>query len=63
MFEKFETLIILLLLLLVFYIVIFLGAGNKNKPQTSNKIRRYLFGVRVLIILLATIAIILWFFQ
>ena len=62
MFGKIETLIILLFLLLVFYIVISLGAGSKNKSPSSGKIKNYLFGVRVLITLLAIIAIILWFF-
>ena len=62
MFSKPIILIIILILLLVFYLVIRLGAGKKKDIEDSNKLTRYLFGVRVLIIILAVVALLLWFF-
>jgi len=57
MFEKIEILFVMLALLLAFYLVIFFGAG-KNKE--SLKIKKYLNGVRILIIILALVATLLW---
>tara|TARA_B100000519_G_scaffold50569_1_gene40871 strand:+ start:196 stop:387 length:192 start_codon:yes stop_codon:yes gene_type:complete len=62
MFSKPIILVIILTLLLVFYLVIRLGAGKKKDIEDSNKLTRYLFGVRVLIIILAVVALLLWFF-
>ena len=63
MFEKIEILFIILVLLLLFYLVISLGAGNKKGKSSSNpEISRYLSGVRILIIILAMVAFILWIF-
>ena len=62
MFSKPVILIIILILLLVFYLVIRLGAGKKNEIEDSKKLTRYLFGVRILIIILAIVGLILWFF-
>ena len=62
MFEKVEILIIVFVLLFVFYLVIWLGAGKKNKSSQSPEISSYLFGVRVLIIIIAIVSLILWFF-
>ena len=62
MFEKVEILIIVFVLLLVFYLVIALGAGKKRKSPLSPEIANYLFGVRVLIIIIAIVALILWTF-
>ena len=60
MLEKFEILIVIIVLLLVFYFVISWGAGkNKNSPA-SNKIAKYLFGVRILISIIAIVSLILW---
>jgi len=59
MFEKFEILIIIIVLLLTFYFVISLGARSK-KPEASRNIAKYLFGVRILIILIAIVSLILW---
>ena len=60
MFEKIEILIIIIVLLLAFYFIISWGARtNKNSPST-HKIARYLFGVRVLIIVIAIVSLILW---
>ena len=58
MFGKIEILIIIFFLLLAFYVVILLGAGRAKLPE----IKRYLFGVRILIIFIGIVALILWFF-
>lgn len=60
MFEKFEILIIIIILLLAFYFVISWGAGRGKDPGSSNKIARYLFGVRILILIIALVSLILW---
>ena len=61
MLEKAEILVVIFALLFVFYLVISLGAGKKKSSQ-SREITSYLFGVRILIIIIATVAVILWFF-
>tara|TARA_Y100001970_G_scaffold290982_1_gene426555 strand:+ start:11236 stop:11427 length:192 start_codon:yes stop_codon:yes gene_type:complete len=61
MFAKPVILIVILILLLAFYLVIRLGAGKKKDIDESKNLTRYLFGVRILIIVLAIVAIILWF--
>ena len=60
MFAKPVILIVILILLLAFYLVIRLGAGKKKDIDESKNLTRYLFGVRILIIVLAIVAIILW---
>ena len=62
MFSKPIILLIILALLIVFYIVIRLGAGKKKDIEDSKNLTRYLFGVRILIIILALVGLILWFF-
>ena len=62
MLEKTGILFVILVLLLVFYLVIRLGAGKKKEISKSRQISNYLSGVRILIIILAIVAIILWFF-
>ena len=62
MFEKYQILIIVFLILLVFYIVISLGAGNTEKKDASTKIKKYLFGVRILILIISIFSLILWSF-
>ncbi len=62
MFSKPVLLIIILILLLAFYLVIRLGAGKKKDIENSKTLTRYLFGVRILIIILAIVGLILWFF-
>ena len=57
MFEKIEIIFTILALLLAFYLVIFFAAG-KNKQ--SLKVKKYLNGVRNLIIILAIVGILLW---
>ena len=60
MFEKFEILIIIIIILLAFYFVISLGAGKGKDPNSSTKIAAYLFGVRILIGIIAIVSLILW---
>ena len=62
MLEKTGILFVILVLLLVFYLVIRLGAGKKKDIAKSIQITNYLSGVRILIIILAIVALILWFF-
>ena len=62
MFDKFEILIIIIIFLLAFYFVISLGAGRGKNPNSSAKIAKYLFGVRVLIGVIAIVSLILWLF-
>ena len=47
---------------MAFYLVIRLGAGEKKAISKSHQISNYLSGVRILIIILAIVALILWFF-
>ncbi len=69
MLGKIEILIVILALLLVFYLVIAWGAkkGGKNKESSMTKefpspeIASYLFGVRILIIIIAIVSLIFWF--
>ena len=63
MLEKTEILIIIVVLLLTFYLVISLGARKKGESSETPEISRYLFGVRILIIIIATVSLILWFFM
>jgi len=62
MFGKPIILIVILILLLTFYLVIRLGAGKKKDIEDSKNLTRYLSGVRILIIILAIVGLILWFF-
>jgi len=62
MFEKIEILIVIFALLLAFYIVISFGAGKKKEIEKNAKIKNYLFGVKILIIILAIVSLILWLF-
>ena len=60
MLGKVEILIVIIALLLAFYFVISWGAGKRKKSLASAEITRYLFGVRILIIIIATVSLILW---
>ena len=60
MFEKVEILIVIVVLLLAFYFVISWGAGRRKNSPASKEITRYLFGVRILIIIIAIVSLILW---
>ena len=62
MLEKSEILIVIILLLLTFYFVISWSSKvSKNSPAYNN-ISKYMFGVRILIIILAIVSLILWLF-
>ena len=63
MLGKVEILIVIIALLLAFYFVISWGAGKRKKSSASAEIKRYLFGVRILIIFIAIVSLILWFFM
>ena len=63
MLEKTEILIVIIILLLTFYFVISLGARKKGKSSETPEISRYLFGVRILMIIIALVSLILWFFM
>tara|TARA_Y100000590_G_scaffold196117_1_gene222677 strand:+ start:2652 stop:2840 length:189 start_codon:yes stop_codon:yes gene_type:complete len=60
MLGKVEILIVIIVLLLTFYFVISWGAKRRNSTA-SKEITRYLFGVRILIIIIAIVSLILWF--
>ena len=62
MFGKPIILVIIFALLLVFYLVIRVGAGKKKEIEDSKRLTKYLFGVRTLILILAIVGLILWFF-
>ena len=62
MLEKTEILIVIFVLLLTFYLVISLGARDRKKSIQSVEIRRYLFGVRILIFIIGLVALVLWLF-
>ena len=55
MLGKVEILVVIIALLLTFYFVISWGAGKTKKSTTSPEITRYLFGVRILIIVIAIV--------
>ena len=62
MLEKPGILFVILILLLAFYLVIRLGAGKKVDISKSRQMSNYLSSVRILIVILAIVALILWFF-
>ncbi len=61
MLAKPLILLTIFVLLLIFYLVISFGVSKKNE-KPSYEISKYLFGVRVLIIILAIVGTIMWFF-
>ena len=60
MLGKVEILIVIIVLLLAFYFVIVWGSGKRKDSPASKEITKYLFGVRILIILIAIVSLILW---
>ena len=60
MLGRVEILIVIIVLLLAFYFIISWGAGKRKSSPASAEIKRYLFGVRILIILIAIVSLILW---
>jgi len=63
MLGKTEILFVIFFLLIAFYFVISLGARSGKKAYENQKISRYLFGVKVLIIIIAIVSLILWSFM
>lgn len=61
MLEKIEILLVIFFLIILFYLVISFGA-KKGQQKESKQIKSYLFHVRILLIILATVGLILWFF-
>ncbi len=62
MFDKNIILVVIFVLLIIFYLVIRLGAGKKKEIEESKQLTTYLVGVRILILMLAIVGLILWFF-
>ena len=62
MLGKTGILFVIFILLLIFYLVIRLGARKKRDISKSHQMSNYLNGVSILIIILAIVALILWFF-
>ena len=62
MFDKNIILVVIFVLLIIFYLVIRLGAGKKKEIEESKYLTAYLGGVRILILILAAVGLILWFF-
>ena len=62
MFDKNIILLIILILLLIFYFVIRLGTGKKKDIDESQNLKKYLNGVKILILILSIVGIILWLF-
>ena len=60
MLGKAEILIVIIFLLLAFYFVITLGARTEKNSLAYLKVKRYLFGVRILILFIALVSLILW---
>ena len=60
MLGKVEILVVIIALLLAFYFVILWGSGKRKNSPASAEIINYIFGVRILIIVIATVSLILW---
>ena len=62
MLEKNEILLVIFILLIIFYLVISFGARNSKKKTISPEIKSYILSVRILIGMIAVVALILWSF-
>ena len=60
MLDKNEILLVIVVLLFAFYLVISLGARTNKNSSSYKKVTKYLFGVRILIMLIAIVSLILW---
>jgi len=60
MLGKIEILVVIIALLFTFYFVISLGARVKKSSPAYSAIKKYLFGVRILILFVALVSVILW---
>ncbi len=62
MFDKNMILVVIFVLLIIFYLVIRFSVGKKKEIEESKHLTTYLGGVRILILILAAVGLILWFF-
>ena len=62
MFDKNIILVVIFVLLIIFYLVIRFSVGKKKEIEESKHLAAYLGGVRILILILAAVGLILWFF-
>ena len=62
MFDKNIILVVIFVLLIIFYLVIRFSVGKKKEIEESKHLTAYLGGVRILILILAAVGLILWFF-
>ena len=62
MFDKNMILVVIFVLLIIFYLVIRFSVGKKKEIEESKQLTTYLVGVRILILMLAIVGLILWFF-
>tara|TARA_B100001013_G_scaffold48443_1_gene25412 strand:- start:396 stop:587 length:192 start_codon:yes stop_codon:yes gene_type:complete len=62
MFDKNIILVVIFVLLIIFYLVIRFSVGKKKEIEESKHLTTYLGGVRILILILAAVGLILWFF-
>tara|TARA_B100000029_G_C16711882_1_gene643567 strand:- start:112 stop:303 length:192 start_codon:yes stop_codon:yes gene_type:complete len=60
MLTKIEILGVIVVLLLAFYLVISWSAKVGKNSSAHIKISKYLFGVRILILIIALVSLILW---
>jgi len=60
--ERIEILIFIFIILIIFYLVIYGGSGGKKKSSESPEIKNYIFGIRILISLIAIVSFFLWMF-
>ena len=60
--ERIEILIFIFVILTIFYLVIYWSSGGKKKSSQSPEIKNYIFGVRILISLIAIVSFFLWMF-
>ena len=60
MFEKFEILLIIIGLLIAFYFVILFGSKVSKDSPAAPQISKYMFGVRILIMIVALVSLTLW---
>jgi len=62
MFDKNMILVVIFVLLIIFYLVIRFSVGKKKEIEESKHLTTYLGGIRILILILAAVGLILWFF-
>tara|TARA_B100001540_G_C15806709_1_gene642411 strand:- start:3076 stop:3267 length:192 start_codon:yes stop_codon:yes gene_type:complete len=62
MLSKFELIALIIALLIIFYVVIFIGSGGSKNKSKSPQIKSYLFGVKILIIIIGIVALVLTLF-